>query len=288
MRPLVLTSADNPRVKSVVKLRDNAARRKAGLFIAEGQREIQRAVQANLKLVELYDCPTLTKHQWPAWDILIPDEAVREGAQWYEVNDALLCKMAYKDRPEGALGIFEQPRWSWEEIAAVTQSTLANKSANEPVNGSVAPPLYLVAVGLAKPGNLGAMARSAAAAGVTALLVADGVVDAFNPNAVRASTGAVFSLPILGDTSSRIRTFLNEQRVPFYAASPDGKLTYTQANLKGPAALVIGAEDTGLDETWLTHGTPITIPMNTQKVDSLNASIAAGVLLFEAVRQRMG
>lgn len=276
MRPLVLTSADNPRVKSVVKLRDHSERRKTSLFIAEGLREIERAAIAGLKLVELYDCPALTRNHWPTWETIMPDASMREQAQWYEVNDVLLRKMAYKDRPEGAIGVFEQPRWSWEEVAAA-----ASKDAT-------VPPLYLVAVGMAKPGNLGAMARSAAAAGVTAMLVADGVVDAFNPNAVRASTGAVFSLPILGDTSSHIRAFLNHQRVPFYPASPAGTHQYTQVNLKGPAALVIGAEDTGLDDAWLAQGTPITIPMNTQKVDSLNASIAAGVLLFEAVRQRLG
>lgn len=270
MRPLQLTSADNPRIKSVVKLRDHATRRQTGLLIAEGQREITRAWAAGLKLREVYDCPQLTRGRQPAWEVLLPDKERRAASQWYELTEPLLRKIAYKDKPEGAIAIFEQPTWTWDQLKAQSGK----------------PALYLVAVGMAKPGNLGAMARCAAGAGFDALLVADGVVDAFNPNAIRASTGAVFGLPILGADSASVRQFLQQQKVAMYAASPHALQDYTQVDMKGPTALVIGAEDTGLDDAWLSAGTQVAIPMSNQWVDSLNASVAAGVLMFEAVRQR--
>ncbi len=272
MRPLQLTSADNPRIKSVIKLRDHATRRQTGLLIAEGEREITRAWQAGLKLREVYDCPPLTRGRQPAWEVMLPDRDRREASQWYELTEPLLRKIAYKDKPEGAIAIFEQPKWTWDD--AIAPSGVAG--------------LYLVAVGVAKPGNLGAMARCAAGAGIDALLVADGVVDAFNPNAIRASTGAVFGLPILGGSSSQVRDFLTRQQAAIYAASPHASQTYTQVDMTGPTALVIGAEDTGLDDAWLSAGTPVGIPMSGRWVDSLNASVAAGVLMFEAVRQRRG
>lgn len=264
---------DNPRVKAVVKLGEHRHRRQTGLFVAQGEREIARAAAAGLVLAEVYECPEMTQGRFPPWEQIIPDEEARENARWHDVTPAVFAKMSYKDRPEGALAVFEQPKWTWEELALVT-------------NTPGKPALYMVAAGLEKPGNLGAMARSAAAAGADALLVADGVVDAFNPNAIRASTGAVFGLPILSDTSASVIAFLKKQHVSIYPASPDATQSYTQVDMTKPCALVIGAEDVGLDHQWLDAGKPITIHMNTSMVDSLNASIAAGVLLFEALRQR--
>ncbi|MCX5660446.1 MAG: hypothetical protein NTW19_12090 [Planctomycetota bacterium] len=148
--------------------------------------------------------------------------------------------------------------------------------------------LWLVAVWTQKPGNLGAMARSAEAAGATGLLVADAVVDAFNPNALRSSTGAVLAFPILGGTTPEILAFLAGRGVRVYAASPEATTPYSRVDLVGPTALVIGPEDSGLDDRWRAAATSglIAIPMRGKLVDSLNASACAAVLLFEAVRQR--
>ena len=169
--------------------------------------------------------------------------------------------------------IGEQPRWSLEHFPA----TAADDE------------LWLVAVAIEKPGNLGAIARSAAGAGATGLLVADAVVDPFNPNAIFASTGAVFELPIMGESSGVLIGVLESRGCRIIAATPAGGELYTEADLSGPVALVIGPEDTGLGPPWLqAAGSRIRIDLAAGGVDSLNAAAAAAVCLFEAVRQRLG
>jgi TrmH family RNA methyltransferase len=249
----------------VVALGEQRERRATGLFVAEGRRAVTRALEAGLTLRELYVCPALDR---PGAAPMTPGK----GAAVFEVTDALLRKMAYQENPEGVLGVFEQAGKSLDDLG--------------PARGGAE--LWLVAVGLAKPGNLGAMARTAAVAGATGLLVADGVVDIYNPNAIRASTGAVFTLPIAAAPSGEIRQFLSGRGVRIIAAAPGAKAAYTRADLTGPVALVIGAEDTGLDDAWLGAGETVRIPMQAGAVDSLNAGVAAAVLLFEARRQREG
>src|SRR5690606_18138817 len=156
---------------------------------------------------------------------------------------------AYLDDPHGLLAVVEQPCWTLDDL----QSHISNLNS----------PLYLVAVGLAKPGNLGAMARTASAAGAAALLIADGVVDAFNPNAIRASTGAVFTLPILGAASATWIERLRRGGVRIIAASLDGRDLFTDPpSLVGPTAIAIGAEDTGLTGEWMQSADArVRIPM---------------------------
>jgi TrmH family RNA methyltransferase len=275
--PLRITSAHNPRIAAVVALSEQRERRRTGLFVAEGRRAVTRALAAGLKLRELYLCPTLG----PA---LTPDFAHVGDAAVFEVTDTLLRKMAYQENPEGVLGVFEQ-----------AGRTLADfpRAPERPGPPGLGPPsaaghadLFLVAVGLAKPGNLGAMARTAEAAGATGLLVADSVVDVYNPNAIRASTGAVFTLPVAAAASEEVRRFLRDRGVRIIAAAPGAIQPYDQVDLTAPVALVIGAEDAGLDEAWLNAGQNVRIPMHAAAVDSLNAGVAGAVLLFEAVRQR--
>jgi TrmH family RNA methyltransferase len=169
--------------------------------------------------------------------------------------------MAYRAEPEGVLAVVEAP------VRAL------------PREGD----LYLVAVGIEKPGNLGAMARSAEAAGADALLVAEGEADPWNPNAIRASAGAVFSLPVVEVTLDEVCA-LEAQLV---AAVVDGATPYTAANLAVPTALAVGAEDTGLPPDWLSAAdAAVAIPLRGETTDSLNAATAAAILLFEALRQR--
>jgi len=240
----VITSVDNPRVKEVVRLRTGRERRRSGLFIAEGRREVERARAAGLRLVSTYFAPSLIE-----WD---------EGEA---VSERVLAKMAYRSEPEGVLAVVEAPS------RALTPG------------GS----LYLVAVGVEKPGNLGAMARSAEAAGADALVVADGRADVWNPNAIRASTGAVFSLPVVEATLDEVK----ELGVRLVAAVVGAETAYTVADLTGPVAIAVGAEDEGLDERWRAAADVcVSIPHRGRATDSLNAAAAAAVLLFEAVRQR--
>jgi TrmH family RNA methyltransferase len=240
----MITSPDNPRVKEVLRLRKSRGRRRDGLFIAEGPREVERARAAGLTLHTTYFAPELV-----AWG---------EGE---EVSARVLAKMAYRAEPEGVLAIVEIP-----------QRTV-------PQNAT----LILVAVGIEKPGNLGAMARTADAAGADALLVGDANADPWNPNAIRASTGAVFTLPIAEVTLDEVRA-LELQKI---AAVVDAPTRYTDADLTKPTAFIVGSEDEGLNDAWrAVADEQVAIPMRTQTADSLNAATSAGVLLFEAVRQR--
>jgi TrmH family RNA methyltransferase len=240
----VITSVDNPRVKEVVRLRSGRERRRSGLFVAEGPREVARARAAGLRIVATYFAPGLL-----AWD---------EGE---EVSERVLAKMAYRADPEGVLAVVEAP------------------VRGLPRGGT----LFLVAVGVEKPGNLGAMARTAEAAGADALLVAEAQVDVWNPNAIRASTGAVFTLPVVEASLDDVR----DLGVQVVAATPTAATGYTDADLAQPVAIAVGAEDEGLDERWRAAAdVEVSIPQRGTATDSLNTATAAAILLFEAVRQR--
>jgi TrmH family RNA methyltransferase len=241
----VITSLDNPRVKEVLRLRKARERRRAGIFVAEGPREVERARVAGLAVRATYFAPSLI-----GWD---------EGE---EVDERVLRKMSYRSDPEGVLAVVEIPR---RELPAD-------------------PTLVLVAVGIEKPGNLGAMARTADAAGADAILVAEGRSDPWNPNAIRASTGAVFTLPIVDVTRDEIAA-LPVQKI---AAALDAKTRHADVDYTRPTAFLVGAEDVGLPDAYRELADErVRIPMRRGVTDSLNAGAAAAVLLFEAVRQRI-
>ena len=199
---------------------------------------------AGLRIVETFFAPALLE-----WD---------EGEP---VSERVLAKMAYRAEPEGVIAVVEAPE---REL---------------PTNGS----LYLVAAGIEKPGNLGAMARSADAAGADALVVADARADVWNPNAIRASTGAVFTLTVVEATLEDVVAL----PVAIVAADVGTTTRYTDADLARPVAIVVGAEDTGLGPAWLgAADVRVSIPLAGGTTDSLNAATAAAIILFEAVRQR--
>jgi len=250
-RQPVITSTDNPRVKDVLRLRKARERRASGLFVAEGVREVERARAAGLTIRETFVAPELLG-TWRHGD--------RDGTRT-EVSARVLAKMSYRAEPEGVLAIVESPQQTVPQSAT----------------------LLLVAVGVEKPGNLGAMARSADAAGADALLVAEAESDPWNPNAIRASTGSVFTLPIVEISLDDVKA-LPHQKV---AAVVDAPRAYTKVDMTQPTALIVGAEDTGLDERWRTAADIlVAIPMRARTADSLNASTTAALLLYETVRQR--
>jgi TrmH family RNA methyltransferase len=240
----VITSVENPRVKEVLRLRKGRERRGSGLFIAEGPREVRRAREAGLIVRATYFAPALI--QWDAGE---------------EVDERVLRKMSYRAEPEGVIAVVEIPHRAIPDNAS----------------------LLLVAVGIEKPGNLGAMARTADAAGADALLVGHARSDPWNPNAIRASTGAVFTLPIVDTTPEELRA-LPHQKIAATLGAPH---THTEPDYTKPTAILIGAEDEGLPDAWRTLADMhIEIPMRGRTADSLNASAAAAVLLFEAQKAR--
>lgn len=265
MTPEKITSLQNPRVKQLVKLRDRRPRDEAGVFLVEGYREIRRALEKSVRLTELYFSPEwFLGENEPA----LIEQARTAGAQIFELTKDTFAKVAYRERPDGLLAVAPQWRRTLEEL------TLP------------ASPFLLVVEAIEKPGNLGTILRSADAAGCDAVIVCDPVTDIFNPNVVRASTGVLFSVPLVVAESTAVHAWLKAKKVRTIATTPAAETLYTAADLRGPLAVVMGSEQYGLSEFWLKNADlPVRIPMAGQ-ADSLNVAMATIITLFEAVRQR--
>ncbi len=282
-----ITSVANARVKRVVKWRKPRERRVAGVLIAEGFREVERALRAGLRCRELFVCEGLVGEGLDGVLRGLTSGNPRPTAGDLRavavlVNDAVLRKMAYHDKPEGVLGVFDVPAWSLDDIEIGVDA------------------LVLVVVGTEKPGNLGAMVRTAAAAGCVGVVAVRPAVDVFNPNAIRNSTGAVFALPtVVVERDEDALAWLEQKGLTVLAAvapPEDGSGDDARREVRScfeaawswPAAVVVGPEHAGLDERWRSAADVcVTIPMPGERgVDSLNASNAAAVLLYEAVRRR--
>jgi len=262
----VVRSTTNPGVKSAVRLRNRRARKETGLFLVEGFREIRRALDANIGIETLWFCPEL---YLGGSEGELVDRASVAGAEIAQVAEAPFKKMAYRDRPEGLLAVCRQFDTSLEQIEIGTS------------------PLLLVVEAIEKPGNLGTMIRTATAAHADAVIVADQNTDVFNPNVVRASIGTMFAMPIAVCSTENAVAWLHEHGVTITASTPDVDLAHWDASFGDRAAVVVGAEQYGLSETWLSAAdTKVRIPMPGDAIDSLNAAAAAAVLLYEALRQR--
>jgi TrmH family RNA methyltransferase len=260
MQPI--TSPANPRIKELTRLSRPAMRRQTGLFLLETTRQLTRALDAGCDLLELYVCDELLS------DRSIVRRAAERDITPVPISQRVCEKLAYRQNPQGLIAVMRAVNRALEQL--------------EPAGT----PLLVVCSGLEKPGNLGAIIRSAEAAGAGALLIDDPDADLYNPNLIRASTGAVFSLPIIRDTTDRLMDWLGKHGVMLTAATPEADVPYTQVDLTGPTALVVGREDQGLDQAWRdAAGQQVSIPM-VGRVDSLNVSVTAAVLLFEAARQR--
>jgi TrmH family RNA methyltransferase len=259
-------SRQNPRYKATLALRDARERRARGRIIVDGAREIGRALDAGVLLCEAWIAPEQIRSD--SARTVLPRMAA--GAEVIETTPELLARLAYGDRDDGVVGVFETPA-----------TDLARLAAHLPQR-----PLIAVMEQVEKPGNLGALMRSADGAGVDAVIAADPVSDIWNPNAIRASLGTIFSTPIAVCTSGEALAFLLERGVAVMAARVEGATDYDAVDLTGSVALVVGAETSGLSAVWTGEGvTPIAIPM-AGIADSLNVSASAAVLFYEARRQR--
>ncbi|MEO6994107.1 MAG: RNA methyltransferase [Lacunisphaera sp.] len=288
--PEKITSLQNPRVKQLVKLRDRRDRDEAGLFLVEGYRQIRRALEKNTRLLELYFSPDwFLGENEPA----LIEQARQAGAQLFELSKDAFAKCAYRDRPDGLLAVAPQWKLSLNDLAVADRPVAGGAdpglSASGP--GSAPPatkkvPFLLVVESIEKPGNLGTILRSADAAGVDAVIVCDAVTDVFNPNVVRSSTGVLFSVPIVVADSATVHAWLIEKEIRIVATTPDTPNIYTNVDLTGPLAIVMGSEQYGLSKFWLKESNLLVrIPMAGQ-ADSLNVAMATIITLFEAVRQR--
>jgi len=265
--PEKITSLQNPRVKTLVKLRERRERDDAGVFFIEGYREVRRALEKAICLQELYFCPDwFLGENEPA----LIEQARQAGAQLFELSKDAFAKVAYRERPDGLLAV--APQW---------KHALADLKLSPH-------PFLLVVEAIEKPGNLGTILRSADAAGCDAVIVCDPVTDIFNPNVVRASTGVLFSVPVVVADSASVHAFLVGKGIRIVATTPDTPNLYTKADLRGALAIVMGSEQYGLSDFWLKESNLLVrIPMAGQ-ADSLNVAMATIITLFEAVRQRNG
>jgi RNA methyltransferase, TrmH family len=260
-----IASLQNPRVKETVKLRQRAHRDAQELFIVEGYRELKRALVNNRRPATLFICEALFLGKNEPELI---EQCRQAGAEIVPCTPPVLEKMAYRERPEGLLAVLPQVH-------------LALSDLNLPER-----PLLIVAEAIEKPGNLGTILRSADAAGASAVIVCDQCTDIHNPNVVRASTGALFSLPVVETSSVAALSWLQHNKIKVLAASPHAEKNYTDVDLRPGTAIIVGAEQYGLSSIWMQAADlKVRIPMHGQ-ADSLNVATATTILMFEAVRQR--
>ncbi len=263
-----ISSPNNPLIKHAVVLKNKARMRKEQqLFIAEGLREMGLALQNGFEAATLFYDPEIT----PQKEVeRLLENATTPPNKIITVNQAVLDKIAYRSSVPNVVGIFKNK--------APTLLLEDSKAQN---------PLYLVLEGIEKPGNLGAVLRTADAAGVDGVFVCEPSFDLFNPNAIRASLGAIFTVPIYEMLSVEVVGFLKNRNIPIYATWLEAARPLFECNLTGPTALVLGAEATGITPFWIEQADErIIIPMSGQ-IDSLNVSTSAAIVLFEVVRQRL-
>jgi RNA methyltransferase, TrmH family len=259
---LEITSTQNPKIKEAVNLRDARERKRTGKMIVEGEREISLALKAGIVPEALFYSAELRTRGTG-----MPFSGISED-RVFAVPDNIFKKISARENPDGLLMIAAQPRIELEDLKL---------SAN---------PLIIVLEAVEKPGNLGAVMRTADAAGADAVIIADPKCDIYNPNAVRASQGTIFTVPVIASDSKKVLEYLEKKNINIYSASLlERAIDYARADFKCPSALVFGTEAEGLSEFWLKAGQAIKIPMR-GKIDSLNVSVTAGIIIFEALRQR--
>ena len=258
-----ITSIQNPLIKEILSLQEKSRSRKnSGLFCIEGKREISLALKGSYQLFKILFCETIFDvNELGLYDI--------ENTEIIKISKEVYQKIAHRDTTEGIIAIAKSEDLTLQKI------TFKNKN-----------PLVLVAEAPEKPGNIGALLRTADAANVDAVLIANPKTDMYNPNIIRSSVGCLFTNQIALGTSIEIINFLKENNIDIYCASLKASKTYENVNFTASSAIVVGTESTGLSDIWLKNSTQnIFIPMQGQ-IDSLNVSVSAAILIFEAKRQR--
>ena len=264
---LKITSMQNPQVKESVKQAEGRKRDDSGLFLIEGYRELKRAMDGGVSIQKLFTCPSLFLGENE--EVLIESIESMRGVI-LECTKSVFEKLSYRDRPDGLLAVGVQMHSSL--------GTLGTQLGEDP--------LLVIAEGIEKPGNLGSILRSSDGVGADGVIVCDRCTDIYNPNVVRASVGTLFTLPVVEDKGAVVFSWLKEHGIKIVATSPDATLEYTEADLRGAVAVVVGTEQLGLSEMWLNASdVQVSIPMK-GVADSLNVATATTLLLYEALRQR--
>lgn len=264
MEAKIISSIQNPLVKKILLLKEKSReRKKTGLFVLEGQRELELAQKGGYVFETLLYCPDILAQ--PDLNLISKNsntEIIQISKQVYE-------KVAYRETTEGVLAIAKAKKHTLEEIQF--------KNRN---------PLVLVAEAPEKPGNVGALLRTADAAALDTVLIANPKSDLYNPNIIRSSVGCVFTNQIGVGSSEEIINFLRQNHIKINCAALTASKNYVECDFTGPSALVVGTEATGLTADWLQNSDQnLIIPMQGE-IDSMNVSVSAAILIFEAKRQR--
>jgi RNA methyltransferase, TrmH family len=260
-----VASPSNPQIKAVARLRDRRHRASTGLTLVDGAREVRRALESGVEVVEAFVCEPLLAGEdaRAALDALAAREIPTTST-----TEAAFAKVAFGDRADGLVAVIRVPSMRLADLALPAE------------------PLIVVVEGVEKPGNLGAVLRSVDGAGADALIAASPRTDPFNPNAIRASAGTIFSVPVAAAPTAEVIDQLREWGVRVVAARVDADELHTAADLTGPLAIAFGSEADGLTSDWgAVDVAAVRIPM-LGTADSLNVSVSAAVVLYEARRQR--
>jgi TrmH family RNA methyltransferase len=257
-----INSKNNPSIKNVLKLgKKNRERQDQNLFLIDGLREIKEALAGGYEVEEIFLCPEIIKE-----DLSIFPEKIKLN----QVTPDIFSTICYKDTPDGYLAVVKIKRKPLTDIKL------------KPNN------LIIILEKVEKPGNLGAILRTAYAVGAEAVIINNQQTDIYNPNVIRASEGKVFQIPVINSSREATVEFLKKNQIKVVAAATVGAKIYTEVDYKGSVALLLGSEATGLTEDWLAKADEVVkIPMKSG-IDSLNVSISAAVILFEILRQRGG
>ena len=262
-----ITSTQNAKVKFVRSLQRRRSRDLSRQFLVEGIQENRRLLESSLKIESCWFCPEIVSHQNGAQTIL--DElASNHEVELVEVSQRIFEKIAYRSSTGGIVTVVESPQWRLEDLSASDDA------------------LYLIVVGVEKPGNLGTMIRSCDAVGGSGLIVCNLATDAVNPNVIRASLGTIFHVPLAIATFEQVLHWAGTCKLDLIATSPAATKYYTEIDLTAACGLIIGEEHAGLpDEILASTKRTVSLPVE-GRGDSLNAAMTATVLLFEAQRQR--
>ena len=270
MRIEVITSAQKQKIKDLLALQEKSReRRKKGLFVVEGRRELQHCIESGFEPQTLFICrEIISDKDFDAILGTIEENFCGLTVQIIEIAQHLYDKVAYRGGTEGVIAELKCREMNLESLR------LKEK------------PLVVVLESVEKPGNLGAVLRSADASGVDAVIVCDPLTDMYNPNLIRSSIGAIFTVPVAAATSEETIKWLKSKNIKIYTAQLQDSEWYYDTDMKGGTAIVMGTEATGLTDAWRKAADAhIKIPM-LGRLDSLNVSVSAAILMFEAVRQR--
>lgn len=268
MRTESITSAQNAKIKTLLELQEKSkTRRKEGLFVVEGRRELLHCIEAGYVPYSLFICPDILPES-DRKEIETAVERCGADCNMIEIPQHLYDKVAYRGGTEGVIA----------ELRCKKMDLSGLKLKENP--------LVVILESVEKPGNLGAVLRSADASGVDAVIVCDPLTDMYNPNLIRSSIGAIFTVPVVTATSEETVKWLKDNNIKIYTAQLQDSEWYYDTDMKGGTAIVMGTEATGLTDIWRQAADAhIKIPM-LGKLDSLNVSVSAAILMFEAVRQR--